>query len=107
MKKICCTDEQVTARVRSKTSEKKGYLQQIQVLVERVNLLYTKKKYPLKFELIHGFCYEEEEDPEYFFTLSEKKNWLSSLWRPKKKITVFFHYREDGDWKAVPGPVFF
>ena len=40
--------------------KKKGYLQQIQVLVERVNLLYTKKKYPLKFELIHGFCYEEE-----------------------------------------------
>jgi len=77
--------------------KKKGYLQQIQALVERVNLLNTenKKKYPLKLELIHGFCYEEE-DPEYFFTLSEKKNWLSSLWRPKRKITVFFHYREDG-----------
>ena len=89
--------------------KKKGYLQQIQALVERVNLLNTenKKKYPLKLELIHGFCYEEEEDPEYFFTLSEKKNWLSSLWRPKRKITVFFHYREDGDWKAYPEPDFF
>lgn len=87
--------------------KKKGYLQQIQDLVEQVNLLYIKKMYPLKFELIHGFCYEEEEDPEYFFTLSEKKNWLKSLNWPKRKITIFFHYREDGDWKADPEPDFF
>jgi len=88
----------------AKHLKKKGYLQQIQTLVDRINLLHTenKKKYPLKLELTHGFCYEGEEDPEYFFTLREKKNWLVSLNWPKRKITIFFHYRADGDWKKMP-----
>ena len=64
----------------------------------------NKKKYPLKLELIHGFSYEEAEDPEYFFTLREKRNWLKSLNWPKRKITIFFHYREDGDWKKRRKP---
>ena len=90
----------------AKHLEKKGYLQQIQNLVDQVNLFHTenKKKYPLKLELIHGFSYEEEEDPEYFFTLREKRNWLKSLNWPKRKITIFFHYREDGDWKKRRKP---
>ena len=90
----------------AKHLEKKGYLQQIQNLVDQVNLFHTenKKKYPLKLELIHGFSYEEEEDPEYFFTLREKRNWLMSLNWPKRKITIFFHYREDGDWKKRRKP---
>jgi hypothetical protein len=90
----------------AKHLKKKDYLQQIQTLVDRINLLHTenKKKYPLKLELIHGFSYEEEEDPEYFFTLREKRNWLKSLNWPKRKITIFFHYREDGDWKKRRKP---